>query len=273
MHGQWGYGAAVTTGMDPICDDLEAETAALLAILRPLSDAEWDTPTPADGWNVRDQISHLAYFDGTGLLAATDEEGFQRSAAAMLAGEVDDFGLPEGRAMEPAALLDWFTSARAGMVSAFRQLDPKARLPWYGPAMGALSFATARLMETWAHGQDVADTFDIVCTPTDRLRHVAHIGVRARAFSYATNRLSTPDGDIRVELVGPSGDTWSWNDTAGDANTVTGPALDFCLAVTQRRNVADTALVVTGPLAQEWMGIAQAFAGPPGTGRQPGQFG
>ena len=155
------------------------------------------------------------------------------------------------------------------MVDVFRALDPKTRLPWYGPAMAAPSFATARLMETWAHGQDIADTFGIVRTPTDRLKHVAHIGVRARAFSYVTNGREVPADDIRVALISPNGETWSWNDDAGDDNTVTGPALDFCLLVTQRRNVADTALVVTGPLAEDWLGIAQAFAGPPGSGRAP----
>ena len=267
-----GYGSGVTTGMDPICDDLEAESADLLSILGPLSAPDWDQPTPAEGWTVRDQVSHLAFFDGTGLLAATDEEGFTESTRSMETKGVDSLGIPEGRAMSPADLLNWFQSARSTMTEAFRRLDPKARLPWYGPPMGALSFATARLMETWAHGQDVADTFAIVRTPTDRLKHVAHIGVRARAFSYATNGRTVPDTPIRVELTGPSGDRWSWNDEAGDSNVVSGPALDFCLAVTQRRHVSDTALSVSGAAAEEWMGIAQAFAGGPGTGRQPGQF-
>jgi len=255
--------------MDPICDDLAAETADLVAILERLTPAQWDADTPAEDWNVRDQVSHLAYFDGTGTLAATDPEAFKEAAAALLSGGGDGMGIPQGRAMTPAELLAWFTGGRARMIEVFRALDPKTRLPWYGPAMAAPSFATARLMETWAHGQDIADTFGIVRTPTGRLKHVAHIGVRARAFSYVTNGREVPAGDIRVVLISPSGDTWSWNDDAGDENTVTGPALDFCLLVTQRRNVADTALVVTGPLAEDWLGIAQAFAGPPGTGRAP----
>jgi uncharacterized protein (TIGR03084 family) len=258
--------------MKSICDDLQAESDDLFAMLGHLDADQWDVLTPADPWTVRDSVSHLAYFDGTATLAATDEDAFKASAKVLLSSKVDDVGIPEGRAMSALEVLQWLTDSRAAMISVFRTLDPKARLPWYGPAMAATSFATARLMETWAHGQDIADTFAIVRTPTDRLKHVAHIGVRARAFAYAINGQTMPDNAVRVVLTAPSGAQWSWNDESGDANVVRGDALDFCLAVTQRRHVADTSLQVVGPLAQEWMGIAQAFAGPPGGGRQPGQF-
>jgi uncharacterized protein (TIGR03084 family) len=265
--------APVVNPMEAICDDLSAETADLLRIIIPLSPAQWDSSTPADGWSIRDTISHLAYFDETGNLAATDPEAFAASAKELMAAaDPMEPSLGRGRAKSTNDVLNWFISARTAMTANFRTLDPKARLPWYGPAMGAMSFGTARLMETWAHGQDIADTLGVTRKPTDRLRHVAHIGVRARAFSYATNRRETPDGDIKVVLTGPNGDRWAWNDALDDTNVVKGSALDFCLAVTQRRHLADTGLVVTGPLAQDWMGIAQAFAGAPGTGREPGQF-
>ena len=71
--------------------------------------------------------------------------------------------------------------------------------------MSAVSFATARLMETWAHGQDVVDALGAHREPTDRLRHVAHIGVRARPFSYVTNGREMPEGEVRVELRSPVG--------------------------------------------------------------------
>ena len=137
--------------------------------------------------------------------------------------------------------------------------------------MSAMSFATARLMETWAHGQDVVDAVGASRPATDRLRHVAHIGVRARPFSYVTN--GTRDAERRGACRAPSlraARCGTWNESATDR--VTGDALDFCLVVTQRRHVADTGLVVEGPLAADWIAIAQAFAGPPGDGRQPGQF-
>jgi uncharacterized protein (TIGR03084 family) len=137
--------------------------------------------------------------------------------------------------------------------------------------MSVASALTARLMETWAHGQDIADTVGAHREPTPRLRHVAHIGVGARPFSYAAHQLAPPAEPVRVELVGPDGELWTWG-PADARDRVTGPALDFCLLVTQRRHRADTAVAAAGPGADLWLSIAQAFAGPPGSGREPGQF-
>ncbi|HEY4417880.1 MAG TPA: maleylpyruvate isomerase family mycothiol-dependent enzyme, partial [Pseudonocardia sp.] len=123
----------------------------------------------------------------------------------------------------------------------------------------------------WAHGQDIADALGVRREPTDRLRHVAHLGVRTAGFSFALHGRAAPSVPVRVELVGPSGDVWAWGD-ADAADRVSGDALDFCLVVTQRRNVADTGLEVVGPVATEWISIAQAFAGEPGPGRAPGVF-
>jgi uncharacterized protein (TIGR03084 family) len=137
--------------------------------------------------------------------------------------------------------------------------------------MSAASSITARIMETWAHGQDVADALEATRTPTDRLRHVAFIGARALPNSYQARGLAVPDTAVRVELRAPSGDLWAFG-PEGAPDTVRGPALDFCLVVTQRRHPDDLDLEVHGPVAGEWMSIAQAFAGPPGSGRRPGQF-
>jgi uncharacterized protein (TIGR03084 family) len=134
--------------------------------------------------------------------------------------------------------------------------------------MGALSFVSARLMETWAHGQDVADALGAIRVPTARLRHIAHLGVRARPFSYVVRGLEVPADAVSVGLVGPSGERWEW-DGGSPSQLVEGSALDFCLVVTQRRHLSDTTLTVHGSLAKEWLAIAQAFAGPPGGGRPP----
>jgi uncharacterized protein (TIGR03084 family) len=134
--------------------------------------------------------------------------------------------------------------------------------------MSAASSLTARIMETWAHTQDIADALGVAREPTGRLRHVAHIGVGARAFSYAVNGKTLPQTPVRVELTGPDGDTWTWGPE--DAiDRISGPALDFCLLVTQRRHRNDLGLAIEGPAAIEWMAIAQAFAGAAGTGRPP----
>ena len=228
---------------------------------------------PPWGWSVRDQVTHLAYFDGRATLAVVDPGAFSaevRRFAADPAGVMAEH-LTHGRGLGVEALLGWWSAERGRFHAAARELDPAARVPWYGPPMSPVSFVTARLMETWCHGQDVADALGVSRQPTERLRHVAHIGVRARGFSYVTNGRTPPQGEVRVELEAPDGGRWSWGD-AGGADRVTGTALDFCLVVTQRRHRDDTGLRVDGPLALEWVEIAQAFAGPPGEGRRPGQF-
>ena len=171
----------------------------------------------------------------------------------------------------PAELLRRWRVARAGMLGALRALGARTRLPWFGPPMSALTFGSARLQETWGHGQDVADALGVERVATDRLRHVAHLGVLTRAYSFTNQGRPAPAVEVRVELVSPGGSRWTWG-PADAADRVTGPALDFCLVVTRRRHVADTDLVVEGPVASTWMEIAQAFAGPPGSGRRPGQF-
>lgn len=157
------------------------------------------------------------------------------------------------------------------MISAFEKLDPKDRLPWYGPSMSAKSFATARLMETWAHGQDVADTLAVRRTPSDRLKHIAHLGIVTFGWSFATNGLDVPALPVRVELDAPSGDVWSWGPDGAD-NVVRGTAEEFCLVIVRRRHVDDTNLDIRGEVAFQWMSVAQAFAGPPEKCPEPGSF-
>jgi len=257
--------------MRALCDDLVAEHDALDAIVHDLDEATWDRPTPAEGWTVRDQIAHLAYSDVAAYLAAAEPDAFTRDLATRPREERQPRQLAIGRAMSGPELLHWWRLSRRAMVEVFRALDAKARLPWYGPSMSARSFATARLEETWGHGQDVADALGVTRAATDRLRHVAHLGVLTRAFSFTNQGRPAPAVDVRVELLSPGGATWTWGEAAA-TDRVTGPALDFCLVVTRRRHPADTRLAITGPVAGEWMLRAQAFAGPPGSGRRPGQF-
>jgi len=271
------------TTLPGLLDDLDSEYGDLRAVVDGLSDADvrWDLATPAAGWAVRDQISHLAFFDDAGRMAMVDPDAFALSVEEVLAatGDPMDVHLVRGRAMGGDELLSWWDGAHRAMVNAFAVADPAARVPWFGPPMGMLSFVSARLMETWAHGQDICDALGFDRTPTARLRHIAHIGVRARPFSYAVRGKDLPPGRIDVVVTGPDGARWEWSigestgDPAGGATgegptaTVSGTALDFCLVVTQRRNVADTDLEVVGSLAEDWISVAQAFAGPPGPGR------
>ena len=256
-----------------ILSDLLEEQQSLDDVVAPLSEDQWNLPTPSPRWTVTDQIGHLCYFDGAAALAIDDPPAFSASAAALLeagrsGGESgDDFTLARFRPLPAPERLAAWRRNRAQLAAAAASLGDRDRVRWYGPSMSAKSFATARLMEAWAHGQDVCDAVGVERQPTDRLRHVAQLGYITRAWSYANRGLEPPGGDVAVELAAPSGAAWSWGDAeASGGACVRGAALDFCLVVTQRRRLADTELLVTGDAARRWMAIAQAFAGPPTSG-------
>lgn len=257
-----------------LLDELAEESAELDGLVGGLDEAGWDTPTPAAGWTVRHQVAHLAWTDRVALLSATDPAGFaaELSRGMADAAEYVQRGVRDGAGLPTAELLTGWRAGRDALAIALGQVPEGSTLPWYGPPMSAASMVTARLMETWAHGQDVVDALAVHREPTARLRHVARLGVRTRRFSFIVHGLAAPDTEARVELTAPDGSRWTFGPEDA-ADRVTGPALDFCLLVTQRRHRADLDLHAAGPSAARWLEVAQAFAGPPGQGRTPGQFG
>jgi len=264
-------GERIVSDASSVIDDLGRESDELDRLVGQLEQTRWARVTPAAGWTIAHQIAHLAWTDRVALLAVTDAEAFAAEAekARVSPGTWVDEAAREGAALAPARLLAQWRKRRAALDRALRAAPSGTRFPWYGPPMSAVSMATGRLMETWAHGQDIADTLGVVRAPTERLRHVARIGVRARDFAFGVRGLRAPAEEFRVELVAPSGnEVWTYGPQDA-AQRVTGPALDFCLLVTQRANRADLALRAQGPDADRWLDIAQAFAGPPGTGRLP----
>lgn len=254
---------------DKLLNELEVESVLLLDFLRALDASSWELPSTAEGWAIRDQVSHLAYFDDAAVLAAVEPERFKAEAKRLwaLGPTFPDVVAEEHRHLNAAALLDWLATSRSRLLETFRGLDGRARVPWFGPDMSLTSSATARFMETWAHGLDVQEAFGSHPAFNPRLFHIAHLGVRTRGFSFALRELPQPVDDVYVELA--AGDeVWTWGDPAAE-NAVTGSALDFCLLVTQRRHRADTDVVAHGPVADAWLSLAQAFAGAPGRGRAP----
>lgn len=259
-----------------VVNDLVAEQQALDDVVAPLTPEQWQLATPSPRWSVGDQIGHLTYFDTTAALAIDDPAAFLAHRDELVASfadelEVDAATLDRYRQLSPAEQLAEWRHRRDELERAGRSLADDTRVEWYGPSMGAKSFLTARLMEVWAHGQDICDTVGTTRPPTDRLRHIAQLGVITHGWSYAVRQQERPDVEVRVELEAPSGDRWSWGDDAA-TDRITGPAEDFCLVVTQRRHVDDTSLVVEGDAARGWMTKAQAFAGGPTTGPDPGSF-
>ena len=253
--------------------ELASEKKSLVTILAGQPQSAWAMQTPAVGWTVHDQIAHLAHFDWVTRLCVSAPSDFLalRDGLDDLQPYVDGIG-PANIGRTGSQMLEWWDRENTLLLSAALDANPAERVPWFGPSMSLASKLTARIMETWAHGQDVVDALGISREPTSRLKHVARIGVLAFPNSFRTRGLEIPDVAVSVSLDDPEGaEPWQWGD-ADASNTVTGPAEDFCLVVTQRRHIDDTRLTATGEVARRWMDLAQAFAGPAGDGRRPGQF-
>ncbi|RPJ61081.1 MAG: TIGR03084 family protein [Dehalococcoidia bacterium] len=253
--------------MKEIVGDLRAEQESLDAFLSTLKDSQWDLPTPAIPWTVKDSVSHIAYIDDVAVATCKGDNSYFELAfkVGMTFNEV---GVEKGRSMKPSEVLAWWRKSRETMYDDLLKTDPKARLPWFSLPMGARAFATARIMETWAHGMDCYDAVGAKPVFTDRLRHVAYMACQARPFAYQVHGLPVPADPIRVEIILPSGAVWT-NGPEGVDNVIQGDAAEFCQVAVQRRNVKDTKLQIKGTEAQRFMEVAQTYAGPAGPGRQP----
>ena len=266
---------ATPSPMQAICADLRVGYDALDRLVAPLKNEQWNQLTPFYKWTIYDEIAHIYYFDSTALLATSSRDEFAAHAPGMNKELVENDSFTDivnGRigVLEPADLLNRWRTVRNELLTNLEKLGPKDRLPWYGPDMSALSFATARLMETWAHGQDVFDCLRVRRSSSDSIKSIAHLGVTTFAWTFINRKLPVPEDLPFVSLDAPSGALWQWDD-ADSATWVKGSAEDFCLVVTQRRNLADTTLDVVGDSAKEWLAMAQCFAGPAADGPMPGQ--
>ncbi|EHR60909.1 TIGR03084 family metal-binding protein [Saccharomonospora cyanea] len=255
-------------GASAVLRDLDGESEEVDALVADLDPPRWSLPTPAPGWTIAHQIAHLVWTDAKTLIAVRTPDAFAEEVASALAGGGNyvDEGAEAGARTPPDRLLETWRRQRRELGEALRAVPSGTRLPWFGPPMSAASMASARLMETWAHGQDIADALGVRRAPTGRLWHVARLGVRTRDFAFGVRGLAAPTEEFRVELTAPDGDTWTFGPEDA-AQRVTGSAHHFCLLVTQRVHRADTDLRADGEQATAWLDIAQAFAGPPGPGR------
>ncbi len=262
--------------MAALCDDLVAECTALDVLTAPLDAAGWQIRTRFYEWAIFDEVAHLCLFDELAVVAAENREAFRTEQASLegtLASgmEVSEVARRRYASLDGPALAAFWRGRYQALAQRLARLEPKARLPWFGPDMSARSFVTARLMETWAHGQDVYDALRMARPACGRLQHIAHLGVLTFGWSFSVHLLAVPSLTPYVELTGPMGERWTWGDVSA-SEAVRGSALDFCLVVTQRRHFLDTRLEVRGEIAREWMRIAQCFAGPPAMGPPEGTF-
>jgi enediyne biosynthesis protein E11 len=261
------------TVVDNVLADLAAEGDDLDLLLAGLSQERWQTPTPSPGWTVAHQVGHLASSDESTVAAVRDPGAFAARQAAMAKNfeSAMDSAAAQFAAAAPDALLATWRALRAEVISALASVPAGQRVPWVVAPLSSAAIASTRLMELVGHGQDIRDALGAAWTPTDRIRHVAWLGVRTRDFAIANSGLAPPAGEFRVELTAPSGALWTWG-SEDATQRVTGPAADFCLLVTRRRHRADLALRAEGAEADSWLDVAQAYAGPPTAGRRPGQF-
>ena len=254
----------------PQAQDFLDESKALHALLEPLGDAAFGQATAFKGWTFNDVLRHLHYWNWMAWLQLNDEPVLIAQMDAIVraggmrpveAAHVDDAG---GQAL----LALWIAQAEA-TAKAYESADPKARLKWVGPDMSARSSITARLMETWAHGQEIYDQLGVVRQNTDGIRNIVVLGINTFGWTFRNRKLDIPEAMPSVVLTAPSGEVWTYGEEGG-ADRIEGLAEEFCQVVTQTRNIADTSLVVSGPIATQWMGFAQCFAGRPETPPAPG---
>jgi uncharacterized protein (TIGR03084 family) len=245
--------------MREILADLVAEQQALDQLLQRAPDRDWKRQTPAEGWSVQDTISHLAATEEHALAAIA---GDRRLAAELkAAGGVDAFnqaGVEKGRHKRPQEVIEWWRHSRAAVVEALSHTSPQARISWYAGSMGARTFATTRLMETWAHGLDIVAALEREVADTPRLRHIAWLGWKTLpfAFSQAGERYKDP---IRVELVGPGYARWVFGPEDSD-QVIRGQAGDWCRLVVRRLPKAqEQGLVATGRVAATALRVARAY--------------
>ncbi len=245
--------------------DLKEEARELHAFLESLEAEDWTRPTLFMDWTPWDILCHLHYFDLVSLDALEGEDAFARHredlmkavAAGKTTQALQQDAFPGVSA--PALLERWIESCEQ-LAERLGACSPKTRVPWFGPDMGAPMFTTARFMETWSHAQAIYDLKGVERVHTDRIQNVAEIGRRTFGWTFVNRGLETPGDPPFLRLEAPSGAIWEYGEPSEDER-IDGSALDFCLTVTQVRNVADTALRVRGPIANEWMAIAQCFAG------------
>ena len=254
--------------------DLREEGAALRAFLAGLDEADWARPTPFKGWTVNAVIQHLHFGDWMASVSLEDPDRFARIVEARRAarergdGSVDlGEGAPDIR--EGPALLDQWWACLSRLCGLMERGNPDRRVAWVGPDMGLRSFATARQMETWAHGQDIYDLLQAPREHFDRLANICVLGCQTFGWTFRNRGLEPPAPMPYVRLTLPSGALWE-RGAESRTDRVAGAALDFCRVVTQGRNIADVHLEVRGEPARAWMAIAQCFAGPPNDPPAPG---
>lgn len=242
--------------------DFLAESDALHAVLADVTSDKWETVTQFKGWTLNDVLIHLHYWNQMADLSLQDPDAFTARIGALFAKAKSEGLRPaenEAISLRGNELRDAWRELYKDIGTRWADFDPKHRVKWAGPDMSVRSSITARQMETWAHGQEVFDILGRERVEQDRVKNIVVLGVNTFGWAYQVNGKPIPETMPRLELTAPSGALWEFGEP-GD-NRITGSAVEFAQVSAQTRNIADTSLNVEGPVAREWMSIAQCFAG------------
>ena len=258
------------TALQGVLADLAAESQELEAAITDLEPEQWATVTTPEGWTIAHQIGHLHWTDRQSVLAIQDAEAFNAEMMTFIerAATIVDDEAAELAKVPPAELLELWRAGQAQLNEALAAVPAGEKVPWYGPPMSPISMATARLMETWAHSHDVLESLGIEKKPSDRVKHVCHLGIRTFGFAHMMRGEQIPEVEPRVELTSPSGELWVWGPEDSEQR-VTGDAWDFALLATRRRHRGDVNVAAEGDVADHWLDIVQTFAGLPGNDPKP----
>lgn len=251
---------------------LDEAADALDRTVSELPPRRWLRPTPARGWNIANQIGHLAWSDELSLQALQRDPGFAQFVARVASSDVSGFidrGARERATLPVPQLLREWRAGRESLRQAFAEADPSARIAWLGSPMLPRTMADMRIVETWAHAVDVFDALGQEMPPVAGVATVVKMGIRTRESSFRARQIEIPEAPVRVELALPDGARVDYG-PADAPERILGSAWGFAAVVTQRRNVADVELEVVGGGAARWMRIAQAFGGAPTNGPSPG---
>jgi uncharacterized protein (TIGR03084 family) len=239
-----------------ILSDLVAEQQFLDQFLQRISLKDWDRPTPAKGWTIRDQISHLADSEEFTAKVIAGTADLSRWESATNLDELRQEAVLKGRKMRPQDVIEWWRAGRAKVIEPLSHMDQGERVEWIGGSISAKTLATSRLMETWAHGLDIYAAMEAEVEDTPRIRHVCWLGWKTLPYAFkAAGEDYTP---VRVEVIGPGYAKWVYGPEDAE-NLIKGSAGDWARLVVRRRTFEQTRLKVTGEAAQVAVKVAKAY--------------
>ena len=173
----------------------------LVALLRTLKDDEWNAPTVASGWSVKDVAAHLL---DTALRRLSSQRDDHQTPADLSGGLVQLVNymnkewVTTARRLSPVILTDMLDRYGQQMSEFFMKLDPHApahyAVSWAGEEASPMWFDIAReLTERWHHQQQIRDA--VGRPPLYDPRYFAPVidtFVRALPFTYRS--VNAPEG-------------------------------------------------------------------------------